>query len=186
MATKDGQQSTNYIIPNTNNGLNCYGEDEPIPIGPTARSLNKDYAYESGIDNQLDHWGDSGIFAGAPSDKSTILTIAMWRDKSANLDDGARGYLAINCVHCHHALIGAADTSGLFLEYYRALNVKVGECKPPVASGHGSGDLKYDIVPGDAAASILHNRMDSAEPEVQIPEVDRTIIHAEGLQLIGD
>ena len=110
----------------------------------------------------------------------------MWRDKSANLDDRARGYLAINCVHCHHALIGAADTSGLFLEYYRALNVKVGECKPPVASSDGSGDLKYDIVHGDAAASILHYRMDSAEPEVQIPEVDRTIIHAEGLQLIGD
>lgn len=91
MATKDGQQSTNSIIPNTKNCLNCYGEDEPIPIGPTARSLNKGYAYKSGIDNQLDHWTDSGIFAGAPSDKSTILTIAMWGDKSANLDDRARG-----------------------------------------------------------------------------------------------
>ncbi|MEJ6540472.1 MAG: hypothetical protein QNL94_08780 [Halioglobus sp.] len=64
--------------------------------------------------------------------------------------------------------------------------MKVGECKPPVASGDGSGDLKYDIVPGDAAASSLHYRMDSAEPEVQMPEVDRIIIHTEGLQLIGD
>ena len=110
----------------------------------------------------------------------------MWGDKSANLHERARGYLDINCVHCHQPLIGAADTSGLFLEYYRAFHVKVGECKPPVASGDGSGDLKYDIVPGDAAASILHYRMDSAEPEVQMPEVDRIIIHTEGLQLIGD
>ncbi len=59
-------QSTEYVIPNTNNCANCHGEDELLPIGPKARSLNKDYGYESGTANQLDHWTEQGILAGAP------------------------------------------------------------------------------------------------------------------------
>jgi parallel beta-helix repeat protein len=179
-------QSTNYVIPNTNNCANCHGEAELIPIGPKARSLNKDYSYESGTANQLDYWTEQGILLGAPSDKSSIDTIPLWNDTSASLDDRARGYLDINCAHCHQPEIGAADTSGLYLEYYRPFGTAVGECKPPVAAGEGAGDLDYDIVPGNAAASIMDFRMDSNEPQVRMPEIGRSIIHTEGVQLIRD
>jgi parallel beta-helix repeat protein len=180
------QQSTNYVIPNTNNCANCHGEAELIPIGPKARSLNKEYPYESGTANQLDHWTEQGILLGAPSDKSSIDTIPLWNDTTASLDDRARGYLDINCAHCHQPEIGAADTSGLYLEYYRPFGTAVGECKPPVAAGEGAGDLDYDIVPGNAAASIMDFRMDSNEPQVRMPEIGRSVIHTEGVQLIRD
>jgi parallel beta-helix repeat protein len=180
------QQSTNYVIPNTNNCANCHGEAELIPIGPKARSLNKEYAYESDTANQLDHWTEQGILLGAPSDKSSIDTIPLWNDTTASLDDRARGYLDINCAHCHQPEIGAADTSGLYLEYYRPFGAPVGECKPPVAAGEGAGDLDYDIVPGNAAASIMDFRMDSNEPQVRMPEIGRSVIHTEGVQLIRD
>jgi parallel beta-helix repeat protein len=178
------QQTTDYIIPNTNNCANCHGVGELIPIGPTARSLNKEYAYESGTANQLDHWTAQGILSGAPADTSTIDTIPLWGDTSASLDDRARGYLDVNCAHCHRPLIGAANTSGLFLEYFRPFGTEVGECKPPVAAGVGAGDLDYDIVPGDADASIMHFRMNSNETNVRMPEIGRTIIHTEGVELI--
>lgn len=180
------QQTTDYIIPNTNNCANCHGDGELIPIGPTARSLNKSYAYASGTANQLDHWTAEGILSGAPTDTSTIDTIPLWGDTSASLDDRARGYLDINCAHCHRPSIGAADTSGLYLEYFRPFGTEVGKCKPPVAAGDGTGDLDYDIVPGDADASIMHFRMDSNATNVRMPEIGRTIIHTEGVELIRD
>jgi len=184
---KDGNtQSTNYVVPNTNNCANCHGEDELIPIGPKARSLNKDFPYDSGAANQLAHWTAQGILIGAPADTSTIDTIPLWGDASASLDARARGYLDVNCAHCHQPDIGAADTSGLFLEYFRPFGTDVGLCKPPVAAGIGAGDLDYDIVPGNAAASIMHFRMDSNESEVRMPEIGRSVIHSEGVELIRD
>jgi parallel beta-helix repeat protein len=178
------QRSTDYVIPNTNNCANCHNEEKLLPIGPKARSLNKDYAYASGAANQLDYWTDQGILLGAPQDKGSIDTIPLWGDTSADLDDRARGYLDINCMHCH-APGGAADTSGLYLEYFRPFGTAVGECKPPVAAGGGAGDLDYDIVPGDASASIMHYRMDSNETAVRMPEIGRSIIHTEGVELIS-
>ena len=178
-------QSTDYVIPNTNNCANCHGEDTLLPIGPTARSLNKDYIYGSTSANQLAHWSDLGILTGTPEDIDSIVTIPLWNDTSASLDDRARGYLDINCAHCHSES-GAGRTSGLLLEYWRPFGVDVGECKPPVAAGAGAGELDYDIVPGDAAASIMDFRMDSNENAIRMPEIGRSVIHAEGVQLIRD
>lgn len=178
------EQSTNYVIPNTNNCANCHNKDNLLPIGPKARSLNRDYAYASGVANQLDYWTQQGILVGAPEDKSSIVTIPLWGDLTASVDDRARGYLDINCMHCHSPG-GAADTSGLFLEYSRPFGEAVGECKSPVAAGAGSGNLDYDVVPGDAESSIMHYRMNSNETEVRMPEIGRSVIHTEGVELIA-
>ena len=179
------QQTTDYVIPNTNNCANCHGEDTLLPIGPKARHLNKDFAYAGGTANQLDYWTDQGILIGAPGDKSSIDTIPLWGDTAADLDDRARGYLDVNCAHCHEPG-GAADTSGLFLEYFRPFGYDVGECKTPVAAGDGAGNLDYDIVPGDSEASILDFRMESNEPAVRMPEIGRSVIHTEGVLLIEE
>jgi uncharacterized repeat protein (TIGR03806 family) len=180
------QRSTDYVIPNTNNCANCHGEDELIPIGPKARLLNKDFAYDSGTANQLDYWTGQGILIDVPDNTDTIDTIPLEGDTSADLDDRARGYLDVNCAHCHQPLVGAANSTGLFLEYDRPFGTDVGECKTPVASGPGTGDLEYVIVPGKAAESIMDFRMDSDDGEVQMPEIGRSIIHTEGVQLIRD
>ncbi len=180
------EQSTDYVIPNTNNCANCHNNRETLqPIGPKARSLNREYAYDSGVANQLDYWTEQGILAGAPQDKDSIVTIPLAGDVTASLDDRARGYLDINCMHCHTPG-GAADTSGLFLEYSRPFGEAVGECKSPVAAGGGAGELDFDIVPGDADASIMTFRMDSNETEVRMPEIGRSVIHTEGVQLVAD
>jgi parallel beta-helix repeat protein len=178
-------RSTDYVIPNTNNCANCHGEETLIPIGPTARSLNKDYAYDSGTTNQLDHWSAINILSGAPADKSSIPSIPLWGDTSASLNDRARGYLDVNCAHCHSPG-GSGDTSGLFLNYFLPFGPTVGKCKPPVAAGGGSGGLDYDIVPGSSAESIMVFRMNSNELAVRMPEIGRSIIHPEGVGLIAD
>ncbi len=178
-------RSTSYVIPNTNNCANCHGEDEMVPIGPAARFLNRDYDYAGGTDNQIAHWAAQGILNGAPTDTSSIPTAPDWEDSSADLNDRARGYLDINCAHCHSPG-GAADTSGLLLEYFRPFGEAVGECKRPIAAGGGSGGLDFDIVPGNAAESILAFRMNSNELEERMPEIGRSIVHTEGVSLIVD
>lgn len=178
-------QSTDYVIPNSNNCENCHGEDGIQPIGPKARLLNKELTYTDGAANQIDHWSELGILSGAPGDTSSIDTIPLWGDTMADLDDRARGYMDINCAHCHSET-GAADTTGLFLDYAREFGTEVGECKPPVAAGDGAGDMAYAIVPGDADASIVPFRMDSNELDIAMPEIGRSIIHTEGVALIRD
>ena len=54
----------------------------------------------------------------------------------------------------------------------------------PVAAGRGSGHLRYDIVPGKPNQSILVYRFDSTDPAVMMPELGRTMVHKEGLELI--
>ena len=177
-------KTTDYVVPNTNQCANCHGEEEMLPVGPTARSLNRNYVYDSGTANQLDYWTAQGILSGAPADTDSIVTIPLWGDTGASLDDRARGYLDVNCAHCHAPDL-AAGYSGLWLEYSRPFGYDVGECKTPVAAG-GGGELSYDIVPGSAEESIMSFRMDSNEPAVAMPEIGRSIIHTEGVALISE
>lgn len=177
-------QSTNYEIPNSNQCKNCHGQQEAKPIGPKARFLDKLFDYAGSSENQLERWTAAGMLAGVP-DVSAIDTVPDFLDASADLNDRAQGYLDINCAHCHNP-DGAADTTGLFLEAWRDVNAEYGLCKPPVAAGRAAGNLDFDILPGNATDSIMVFRMNSNEADVQMPELSRSLIHREGVQLISD
>ena len=64
--------------------------------------------------------------------------------------------------------------------------LRLGRCKLPIAAGTGTGGRAYGLVPGDPKASILAYRMASTDPAVMMPEVGRSLAHAEGVQLIED
>lgn len=188
-----------YQVPDKNQCKQCHqlntGDNDVItPIGPKARLLNRDYAYASGTENQLRHWEDAGILEGLPADTNTIQTVPAYTDEDAaglsnktdaELTQLAKGYLDINCSHCHRPEGGSSNT-GLHLEYWRDLGTaptKHGLCKKPVA--YGGGSLSYDVVPGDAEKSILHFRMASNKPGDKMPELSRSIVHEEGLELVA-
>nr|VFJ64479.1 MAG: parallel beta-helix repeat-containing protein [Candidatus Kentron sp. FM]VFJ64918.1 MAG: parallel beta-helix repeat-containing protein [Candidatus Kentron sp. FM]VFK14080.1 MAG: parallel beta-helix repeat-containing protein [Candidatus Kentron sp. FM] len=177
-------RTTSYGIPNANQCKNCHGEAQPKPIGPKARLLNKDFDYAGGTANQIAHWTAEGILTGARA-VHTIDTIPAWDDTAADLEDRAKGYLDINCAHCHNPE-GAGNTSALYLEYTRGLTTEYGLCKPPVAAGNATGGLEHDIYPGDASLSIVVRRMDSNEANVKMPELGRSIIHTQGVALITE
>jgi len=179
-------QSTDYAIPNTNNCANCHGDDDLIPIGPKAIYLNSDLDRgDGGALNQIENWANAGLLIDVPANSADIPIAPYFLDAAANLMDRARAYLDINCAHCHSET-GAAGTTGLYLEYTRPFGREVGECKAPVAAGRGSGGLDYDIVPGDASQSIMTFRMDSNETDIAMPELARSVIHTEGVELIKD
>ena len=95
-----------------------------------------------------------------------------------------RAYLDANCAHCHSDT-GAADTAGLDLR--RSATARgSGLCKAPVAAGRGSGGLAMDIHPGHPDASILVYRMESTDPGILMPELGRSLVHADGVRRVRD
>ena len=180
--TKGESHKLNYIIPNTNQCKSCHESQKQFqPIGPKAKNLNRYYTYEDGKENQLIRWQKVGYLTDLPQNLEEVKVFPSLT--SNNLADSARGYLDVNCGHCHNPN-GMANTSGLLLNYEETDRKKLGFCKTPVASGKGSGNLLYDIVPGKPNESILLHRMKSTEPDIMMPELGRSIIHQEGIELI--
>lgn len=155
------------------------------PIGPSARQLNGDFAYPAGKQNQLIKWAATKLLSGLPTDHVSVPTLVNYEDKTNSLEDRVRAYLDINCAHCH-SKTGQAQTSGLFLDWKTEDRTAYGFFKTPVAAGRGSGNLKFDILPGKPQQSILLYRMSSADPGIAMPELGKSTIHAEGVKLITE
>jgi len=178
-------RSALYVIPNDNECKGCHElKEKMVLIGPKARLLNKDFDYVKGSSNQLEKWKELGLLEGLPSMESVPKT-ALFDDIDASLEAKARTYLDINCAHCHNAG-GPANNTSLFLNYEEISDWNLGKCKPPIAAGGGSGGLKYAVVPGSSEESIMIYRLNSLELDVSMPELGRSVIHEEGLQLLTD
>lgn len=174
-----------YQIPNANQCKGCHEKAKTtVPIGPKARNLNRDFAYASGSKNQLAYWTEAGYLRGAP-DAAHAPRVVAWNDPSAPLEERARAYLDVNCAHCHNAQ-GPANNSGLYLSYTETDPMRLGFHKVPVSAGNASGGLLFDLVAGHPEESILIHRMESTAPKILMPELGRSLVHQEGVQLIRD
>lgn len=183
---KGKKHKQDYSIPNMNQCKGCHlrGEDI-VPIGPSARQLNGDFAYATGSMNQLKKWEAIGILKNLP-ELEHVPKIASWNmAETGDLDSRARAYLDINCGHCHNPE-GPANTSGLYLNIHENNPEKIGVGKAPIAAGRGSGGRAVSIAPGKPDASILVYRMASTDPGVMMPEVSRKLVHQEGVALIRE
>ncbi|CAH0997886.1 hypothetical protein EMA8858_04021 [Emticicia aquatica] len=181
-----------YGIPNINQCKGCHNRNEKMsPIGPSARQLNGEYSAwnipkATGVpQNQLLHWQKLGILTNLPAIEQ-VPKAAVWnKPESGSIEERARIWLDINCAHCHR-MGGPAQTSGLNLSIYETDPIAYGILKTPVAAGRGSGNKKYDIVPGKPDESIIVYRMESNDPGVMMPEVGRKTTHKEGVELIKE
>ena len=189
LVSDQSRQPFPYLVPDTNQCAGCHvleHKSQKIePIGIRARHLNRSYRYGEQSENQLAHWQKIGLLSGAP-DSTRAPRNARWDDPDdTDVEARARAYLDVNCGHCHRPR-GAASTSGLLLHAQETDRVRLGTCKIPIATGRGSGDALFDIVPGAPDQSILLHRMLSTEADVAMPELGRSLVHAEGVALIRD
>ncbi|MFO0889977.1 MAG: SO2930 family diheme c-type cytochrome [Isosphaeraceae bacterium] len=183
----DGKtRKNNYIIPNSNQCKGCHITGDTVtPIGPKARHLNRDFAYATGAENQLEHWTKAGALVGAPA-HTAAPRLAVWDDpRSGTLDERARAWLEVNCAHCHNPQ-GPAKNSGLDLLASQKNPTAYGFMKAPVAAGRGSGGLEFDIVPGHPEKSILAYRINSTDAGIMMPELGKRLVHEEGLALVRE
>ena len=177
------ERDVRYRIPNVNQCKECHDADDKIsPIGPKARNINKDFAFKEGTFNQLTYWMNRQIIDEYPLD---LVSPVDWTDESKDINDRVRSYLDVNCGHCHSPT-GNANSTGLYLHLNETRNINLGVFKKPVATGRGSGGLKYSIVPGEPEESILLHRMISMDPGVMMPESGRALTHTEAVEMVRD
>ncbi len=160
------------------------------PIGAKVRLLNRPMDYGSGTENQLQHWIDAGMLSGAPAltvDGTSKIATNVQRLPRFNVQgDGdtanipaseqdrldrigpvktekelrTRAWLETNCAHCHNR-DGLAQSTGVFFDVFRDVDLHYGICKSPTTAGSSSGGRNFDIVPGSANDSIVSFRVHS-------------------------
>ena len=162
-----------YAIPNKNQCKECHALSGAVtPIGPKARNLAASWLTALHRAKRLD---------AVPV---VARRVPLWEARNtAPLADGARGYLDVNCAHCHNPKASASN-SGLDLRWEQSDPISLGIGKRPVAAGRGSGNLDFDIVPGDPDHSILLYRMGSLEGGISMPEVGRSSLDPDGLDIV--
>lgn len=169
-----------YFVPNENQCAGCHVTEHPDggmhPLGAIASQLSSGF---SNTQSQLEDLVAMGWLDQSPEPVES----RTWMDAEAAIEDRALAYLNIHCGHCHNPE-GAADTSALLLDGSHIAAINMGVCKTPVAAGGGAGDMLYSIVPGNPDESILLYRMQSSAPDEMMPELGRSLIHAEGIALI--
>lgn len=180
----DGTETNfTYFVPNENQCAGCHTTVHPDgdmhPLGAVFSQLDHS-ANPAGSVSALEKM----IARGWLNESADLPRSVSWQDSSAALDGRALAYLNMQCGHCHNPR-GAADTSGLILDNSQTTAINRGVCKPPVAAGGGAGDLRYAIVPGKPEESILLYRMRSDKPDEMMPELGRSLIHSEGVDLLS-
>ena len=171
--------SFTYSVPNKNQCKTCHKSGDVVePIGPKLRNL--DHVGPSGS-AQLADWVASGILDHVPEG---LVPTPSAADMTLPLDARARGYLDINCGHCHKP-DGSASNSGLWLQLEETSPTRLGLKKHPTAAGKGSGVRLVVIEPGHPEQSILAYRMASTEPGIAMPELGRTLPDPVGIDLIN-
>ncbi len=172
--TRPDGETISYQIPNKNQCKNCHQLGDVVtPIGPKSRNLSGE-------------WLAAQVEAGRMGTMPAVHdTVPHWqvRDTSADIEEMARGYLDVNCAHCHQPG-GSASNSGLDLRWEQQDTYAIGIRKPPVAAGRGAGGHKVSIAPGDPDASILVHRMSSTEPGVAMPELGRSTNDRAGIEVV--
>ncbi|MCH1930704.1 hypothetical protein L9G16_10960 [Shewanella sp. A25] len=197
--TNQGQTQTfDYSIPSRAECKVCHQYNQGdssliIPIGLKAHLLNRDIPVVENVEgnspielakNQLSLWSERGQLLGLP-DLSSVGKTYPLNDTSADLTARAKGYLDVNCAHCHNPN-GYASISGLRLGFYvDHTTYPYGICKQPPGWDGGPRGLDYDIVPGNADHSILLYRQTLSEAKDRMPPIGRALEHQEGVELIG-
>jgi hypothetical protein len=168
--------------------------------------------YGSGAENQLQHWVDAGMLSGAPAlsvDANEIATNVQRIPRVQVVGDAAnipasepgrlaqmtpaeidkelrvRGFLETNCAHCHNR-DGLAQSTGVFFDTFRHVNLNYGICKSPTTAGSSSGGRNFDIVPGAANGSIVSFRVHSTDPSAQMPPLARSVTNNEAVAILDD
>ena len=85
----DGEvRKINYSIPNVNQCKGCHIKGKEIlPIGPSARQLNKDFNYQGKTNNQLVEWASLAILDSLPEDQSDWPKLPVWDQPEDRIGD---------------------------------------------------------------------------------------------------
>ncbi len=190
-------KNVNYRIPNAVQCNVCHkyketidGEyfEKHIPIGIKPQNLNSNYAYGTETKNQLAKWIEQGYLEDNFSAPNQTNTVVNYNNTSADLETRVRSYLDINCAHCHNTN-GHCDYRPMQFSFNQTGNANgrtnMGVCVPTSDMQDFPLTLSTVIKPGNTEKSMLYYRINTTNEYFRMPLHGRTLIHDEGVALIG-
>ncbi|MBZ0327000.1 MAG: fibronectin type III domain-containing protein [Altibacter sp.] len=153
-------QNVDYQIPSKADCIICHSNSNTIiPIGPKLRTMNFVPSYTNM--NQLEYFKANGLLEGLGS-ASSISVLPDWtNDVLYTLEERARGYIDINCAHCHQP--GGAVTN---------FNI----------------DFQYETPYADTGIypnrGEIEMRIQSTLPSYRMPQLGRTVVHEEAVAVL--
>jgi uncharacterized repeat protein (TIGR03806 family) len=190
-------KTTDYRIPSEVQCIICHKSTQivggntqtiHIPIGIKPQNLNFNYSYETSTQNQLTKWIEQGYLENnftLPNENNTTVD---YNDTSKSLEKRARSYVDINCAHCHQngkhcdyrpmrfAFNETGNANGL---------TNMGVCVDTEDMQNFAPALGKIVTPGNINRSMMYYRLNTTNETYRMPLHGRTIIHEEGLNLIG-
>ncbi|MBK5215043.1 MAG: fibronectin type III domain-containing protein [Flavobacteriaceae bacterium] len=155
-------QNVNYQIPSKQDCFTCHNNNaQTFPIGPKLRSLNFIPSYTN--QNQLDYFQSLGLLQGV--NPGSISVLPDWTDvANYTLEDRARAYMEVNCAHCHQP--GGSVPAGFNIDF------RLETLFPNTGIYENRGEIIA--------------RFESTLPTYRMPQLGRTVIHTEALQMLND
>lgn len=182
---QNGQnKSVNYRIPNGAECVTCHNKGgNPLPIGTKPQSLNKNFNYSSGLQNQLQKLKDFGYLTSYPN---SITTVVNYSDFTQPLNLRVRSYFDINCAHCHSD-DGFCNYRAPRFAFNKTNDPQnLGICiEPDEDINHlVSGNPTHIINPGNAEQSVIYYRLNTTMENIRMPLRGRTTIHTEAVDMV--
>ena len=154
-------QNVDYQIPSKQDCFTCHNNNATtFPIGPKLRNLNFIPSYTN--QNQLDYLAGLGLLQGVASGSTSVLP--NWEDENLLIDDRARAYMDVNCAHCHQP--GGSVPPGFTLDFRLETDF----------NNTGIYANRGEIIA----------RFQSNLPTYRMPQLGRTVIHGEALQMLNE
>ncbi len=187
-----------YAIPAATSCGACHGgtarDPGTSPISLKPRHLNRDaFCAATGSRlNQLDCLVATGLLEALPDVPLNLERFPRWNvpgdsgepaGSAQDVHQRMRAYLEVNCSFCH-APDGRARFTDMYLDSFRRVDSRFGICRQPDIAGR-FGSRRFDIEPGNAAASVLHHR-DTISSVLRMPPLARSLTNNEASDLMID
>jgi uncharacterized repeat protein (TIGR03806 family) len=178
ITTSDGgTRNHTHTYPGRGQCLTCHNLAAGILLGVQSKQLDRRLDYDGIADNQLEAMDRIGMFS-APLDNLPSDPVIPPSDLGFPREPRMRAYLATNCAHCHSP--GGIRPTRDF-RWETVLDLPGDD--PAEASTRMCGS-DAEIVPGNAAGSLLFQRM-STRPTGGMPPLATLIVDPFALDLIG-
>lgn len=190
-----GPKSANYRIPSEEQCIVCHKKKQTVnstevtihmPIGIKPQNLNFDYNYGMTTQNQLQRWVQQGYLQNSLTLPSVQNTTVDYNDTSKPLELRVRSYVDINCAHCH-SQDRHCDYRPMKFDFNSTFNnlTNMGVCVSTEDMQDFDPALDKIVNPGSPNRSMMYHRINTTDEAVMMPLHGRSIIHQEGVNLIG-